>query len=232
VTRAIASLLDSTPQSAITSFFRDVIPSSVAEFIPMLKACRNLAPKLQESWVGIVSELDAKTGWSSLAKAVFADWSTLLTFLSLVLLSTYLVALVPASAFCLKRLLFGRRGDLPAVCTGTTRSHATGLYSEERAFFAELRAAKPVEVPVDLLVPLMVVAFWILVLGLNAQWLGDVQPGYSAWDRVLLPVLLLLPLGRLWWLAQVYYFRGYTTPTAPGSDESKGRPRPRWPGRR
>lgn len=207
VTRAIASLLDPTPRSAISSFFRDTISSAVAEVIPMLKACRNLAPKLQESWLGIVSELDPKTGWSSLAKAVFADWSTLLTFLSLVLLSTYLLALVPASAFRLKRLLLGQRGDLPAVCTCTTRSRATGLYSDERAFFAKLKAAQPVEVPFDLLVPLMVVAFWILVLGLNAQWVGDAQAGYSGRDCLMLAVLLLLPLGRLWWIAQLYYVR-------------------------
>jgi hypothetical protein len=207
VTQAIASLLDPAPQSAITSFFRDIISSSVAEVIPMLKACRNLAPKLQESWVGIVSELEPRKGWSSLVKAVFADWSTLLTFLSLVLLSTYLLALVPASAFRLKRLLFGQRGDLPAICTCTTRSRATGLYSDERAFFAKLKAAQPVEVPFDLLVPLMVVAFWILVLGLNAQWLGDGQPGYSRRDGVMVAALLLLPAGRLWWIAQLYYLR-------------------------
>jgi hypothetical protein len=100
----------------------------------MLTACRNLTPKLQESWVGVVSELDPKKGWSSLAKAVFADWSTLLTFLSLLLLSTYLVALVPASAFRLKRLLFGRRGDLPAPCTCTiSRAQPACTATSERS---------------------------------------------------------------------------------------------------
>jgi len=151
--------------------------------------------------------------------------AVLRTFLSLVLLATYLVALVPASAFRLKRLLFGRKGNLPATCTCTTRSRATGLYSEERAFFAKLKVTQPREVPFDLLVPLMVVAFWLLVLGLNAQWLGDAQPGYSGRDRVMLAFLLLLPLGRLWWLAQLYYLRVHDSDgTKFGREQGKDTP--------
>lgn len=218
VTRAIASVLDPAPRGAISSFIRNVISSSVADVIPMLQACKNLAPKLQESWVGIVSELDAKKGWSSLAEAALADWSTFLTFVSLVLLSIYLLTLVPASAYRLKRLLFSRRGVLPAPCTCSTRSRATGLYSVERAFFGRLGMAQPKEVPLDLLVPLMAVAFWLLVFGLNGQWMGDAQPGYSQRDRVMLVVLLLLPLGRLWWLAQVYLVR-VRDPEAPERQE-------------
>lgn len=88
-----------------------------------------------------------------------------------------------------------------------------------------MKVTQPTEVPFDLLVPLMVVAFWLLVLGLNAQWLGDAQPGYSRRDRVMLAVLLLLPLGRLWWLAQLYYLRmhdsdGTNFGREPGTDTS------------
>jgi hypothetical protein len=207
VTRAIASVLDPAPRGAISSFVRNIISSSVADVIPMLQACKNLAPKLQDSWVGIVSELDAKKGWSSLADAALADWSTFLTFLSLVLLSTYLLAVIPASAYRLKRLLFSRRGVLPVPCTCSTRSRATGLYSDERAFFDNLGIARPKEIPFDLLVPLLAVAFWLLALGLNGQWLGDAQPGYSGKDWVMVAALLLLPLGRLWWIAQLYFVR-------------------------
>ncbi len=147
VTRALASVLDPAPRGAISSFVRNIVNSSVARFIPMLQACKNLAPKLRESWVGIVSELDAKKGFSSLADAAFADWSTFLTFLSFALLSIYLLALIPASAYRLKRLLLSRRGDLPAPCTCSTRSRATGLYSDERAFFDSLGIAQPKEIP-------------------------------------------------------------------------------------
>jgi hypothetical protein len=209
MTRAIASVLDPAPRGAVSSFISDVISSSVTGVgvIPTLKACQNLAPKLQESWVGIVSELDAKKGWSSLAEAALADWSTFLTFLSLILLSTYLLMLVPASAYRLKRLLFGRRGKLPAPCTISTRSRATGLYSDERAFFGRLGMAQPREVPFDLLVPLAAVAFWLLVFGLNSQWLGDAQPGYSQRDWLMLALVLPLPLGRLGWIALIYHER-------------------------
>jgi hypothetical protein len=207
VTRAIASVLDPAPRGAISSFVRSIVNLSVAQLIPMLQACKNLAPKLQESWVGVVSELDAKKGLSSLFDAAFADWSTFLTFLSFVLLSIYLLALIPASAYRLKRILISRRGDLPASCTCSTRSRATGLYSDERAFFNSLGIAQPKEIPVDLLAPILAVAFWLLAIGMNSQWIGDAHLGYSLRDWVMLAVLLLLPLGRLWWIAQIYYYR-------------------------
>lgn len=208
VTRGLAALPDPLPEDRIASFVDRVGHPVLDNLWQTLKACEQLAPRLQATWLGVVAGLDTRKGWDGLLESAFTDWPTFLTFFSLLLLAVYLLAAAPASAFRLKRYLFSSQASpFSLECTCTVRSRATGLYEMERRYFGSLGTRAPGETPVDLLVPMVAAVFWVLVISLNGQQFGDDRPGYGGRDLAILAPLLALPLARLGWLATIWWYR-------------------------
>ncbi|MDQ1714033.1 MAG: hypothetical protein QOE45_3483, partial [Frankiaceae bacterium] len=127
----------------------------------------------------------------------------------------YVVLCVPMTAFRLKRVLFNlgpeQRGALRSVVTNEQATLSTGVYDLERGLAKRLDARHSFdEVPLDLIVSAMLVvpALWAVAAiflgahdgGLRVTWI-------DAWGAAAAMQLLLLPVGRMAWIARVVAMR-------------------------
>lgn len=196
-----------------------VVARALAGLAPDFHSVISLLPGIQESSVSSVldSTLGAfDAGSSSIGSAVGglfnASLATLTIGAVLLLMAAYLVLRPVMSAFRLKRLVFNLypHADtaLRYVPASWSVSRATGVYALEREAFAALGRPAPVEVPLDLIVPLP-----LAVAGLGAIVAYSVVVP-SEPEPLSLPELLSAvagygcpPVLRIVWLASTWRAR-------------------------
>ncbi len=168
---------------------------------PLGHLTRNVAALSPDKVVASLGEFDT---------AGKAAWSVLFLCIAF-----YAVLCVPMTAFRLKRILFNlgpeNRGDLRDAAAGEHVTRSTGVYELERGIAARLQARHSVdETPLDLIVCAMLVvpALWaVAALFVSTHDSGLRMTLTDLWVVAAGAQLLLVPIGRMAWIARVAAMR-------------------------